>query len=147
METAALVQLLEQLDESKDWYFPDSAADDFNPEMADAQFERFIQQLQQSTGLLVTEEDGSIQDATFYRSVRLPNPSHYFIQPELRFSIFGNLAAVLLAERVEASVLTAIRTLLPLHGYVPAELLNQPYRGVQNNSHIATWWDRYFDYI
>jgi hypothetical protein len=148
MEATDLMARLVKLDKSQSCYFPDT--DDCDYEKADEQFEGFIEQLQKSTDSIFTTESGlAIQDATFYRSVLLPIPANHFIEPELRFSHFGNLAAVLLEDKVDKALLNSVMALLPLHGYVyvPNELLAQPYDGVQKNPHIDTWWDRYFDYV
>ncbi len=96
------------------------------------------------------EAEGA-QDASFSRGVILPADDRgegYFPDVELRFSNFGELAAVAEEESTSSEILELVRSLLAHHGftYIPLWILRKPYTG-KNPAIKGTWWYRYFEYI
>lgn len=157
MHNNELSDILKQHDASTHWEYPSG----FKYPPAIARFREFTWTLQEATGLIFPAETGqSIQDAPFHSQLRLPTSSSYEhvkhnnhwhdYHSVLRFSSFGNMAAVAVEESIAPQLLQKI--LLVLHNYkylyVPEAMHCQPYIGKQIGiDPITTWWERYFEWI
>jgi hypothetical protein len=65
----------------------------------------------------------------------------------IRFSCFGEFVTILNVELVKNEWLIVIKALFEQYGYVyiPKEVLDQPYTGMNHRKpRFATWFSRYF---
>ena len=119
----------------------------FDCEAAAAKFDRFCSDLATVLGAALQAESGSsIRDASFHSQIYLPLPNGSFSL--LRFSNFGDMAAIMNDEQVPDPLLETVTMVLFRHGYffIPTAELNTPYFGRNPDFNGAsTWWRRYFD--
>lgn len=101
-----------------------------------------------------TRLEGAIyhQDASFSIAVLLveyERKGDGLCQSAIRFSNFGNLAAVTGSGHVPDCVLKAIARELDAQGFtlLPADELDDAYDGVMQDKSLDTWWTRYFDWL
>lgn len=121
---------------------------DFDRAVAAQRSEVFCADLKSRSRISLGFESGdSVQDASFHSQI------HMSIHGEvvsLRFSNFGDMAALMGEAAVPAALLDKIKNLLGIHGYtyIPEFVLEEPYTGVNLRvSGIQDWWVRYFDWV
>ena len=123
-------------------------------EAAERRFRALVARLEDALEMPLQAESGAtIQDASFHGQVVLPDallgPTRRpGVTYALRVSNFGGLAAICGDDEVEPRALAAVDEALEAAGYVrlPGALLDRPYDG-RVPAGIATWWDRYFDWL
>jgi hypothetical protein len=139
------LDLLRRHDHSTQWEYPPG----FDYLAATGRFARFVEELCAKLGVALRSETGArIQDASFHSQVFLPLPGDQHAL--IRFSNFGDMAAISDDEPVAEPTMAAVVGLLAKHGYVyvPANVLAQPYTGSNPGvTGIDTWWIRYFDWV
>jgi hypothetical protein len=138
-------QLLREYDDSTHWEYPPS----FDYRAATIRFKKFADELSATLGVPLTTETGSyIQDASFHSQLLVPLAGGR--NTLIRFSNFGNMVTISEDEPAPEEMLSTIKRLFDRYGYVyvPASVLEQPYRGSNPGvTGIDTWWIRYFDWV
>lgn len=136
MEYSDYKLLLEKFDDSKYWEYPPGF--DYND--AVVRFKLFVAELVKTLGgPVVIETESLIQDASFHSQVHLSNAW-------LRFSNFGNMAALTDETSLPKGSLQKIKRLLESHGYIfmPSSLLEQPYYRKESRSY---WYSELVDTV
>ena len=140
--------LLLKYDEADAWEYPSN----FDGEHIEQRARAVFAELDNCFDGLVFEDWLYNQDASFGLAVVFPLPeSDRFIQaPSLRFSNFGNLAALAFEEGLPEQAKPLIVASLARHGFVfiESDALDEAYDGVMSPDPVlTTWWARYFDWI
>lgn len=139
------LDLLRQHDDPRRWEYPVG----FDYDAATRRFAEFSNALAASLNVPLKSESGSyIQDASFHSQIYVPLDSGR--NTLIRFSNFGDMAAVSEDGPVPKEMMRGIIELLEKHGYVyiPARVLDQPYTGANPGvTGIRNWWIRYFDWV
>jgi hypothetical protein len=135
--------MLKHYDDPDHWEYPS----DFYYDQEIARYHTFVAQLCAALRMDLRSETGNlIQDASFHSQLFLPGKEGKPVA--LRFSNFGQMVSVYEEENV-ADILPTVKEILAKdYVYVPPRLLKRPYNGKNRVvTDIATWWQRYFDWV
>lgn len=153
-----IIELLKAADDPENCEFPR----DFNFRAAMANVVDLKYDLDRIVGLPFEIED-RIFDASYFAELEIkePTPTKIFDLGEitfrvvrLRFSCFGNFFTLLeesLKGRLSRPVIAEIIAAAETRGFVYIDegiLLEEPYSGCNSElQDLASWWERYFDYM